>query len=118
MKLALDNHYSPALALRLREAGHDAVAALERGWDREEDEAILAVCADESRALLTSDVADFAAICRRWAVDNRAHSGVIFTSDAGMPRSRDMVGRFVETLDDLLLRYPGAADLRSQVHWL
>ena len=85
MRLALDNHYSPVIAMRLREAGHDVVAAVERGWERKDDERILVICAEEARALMTNDVADFTAIYRRWAADGRAHSALIFTPDASMP---------------------------------
>lgn len=118
LKLALDNHYSPVIALRFREAGHDAVAAVERGWEREDDEDLLAICADEGRALLTDDVAGFTAICRTWAVDGRTHAGLIFTSDASMPRSRDTIGRFVEALDELVLRNPREAASQDRAHWL
>lgn len=118
MRLALDNHYSPNIATRLREAGHDVVAVAERGWEREDDESILAICSGEARALMTNDVADFSAIYRRWAADGRSHSGLVFTSDAGMPRGRATTGRFVEALDALLRLHPGADAFRDRVHWL
>ena len=118
MRLALDNHYSPAIAVRLREAGHDVVAAVERGWEREDDERILAICAEEARALMTNDVADLTAISRRWAADGRTHSGLIFTSDASVPRGRATIGRFVGTLDALLTLHPGEDALKDRVHWL
>ena len=62
MRLALDHHYPSSIAPTLRDRGHDAVTALERGWHAEEDEALLEFCAGEGRALLTNNVADFAII--------------------------------------------------------
>lgn len=118
MRLALDHHYSPSIAVRLRARGHDAVAAIERGWEREEDEALLVTCGEEGRALLTNDVADFMVLCRAWAADGRSHSGLIFTSDAAMPRSRRTIGHFVVALEDLLIRQPADDALQDQVHWL
>lgn len=99
-------------------AGHDDAAAVERGWEREDDESILAICSSEARALLTNDVADLTAIHRRWAADGRSHSGLLFTSDAGMPRGRATIGRFVEALDALLRLHPGQDDFRDRAHWL
>jgi predicted nuclease of predicted toxin-antitoxin system len=116
--LALDHHYSPLIATRLREAGHDAVAAQDRGWGREEDEALLVICAAEGRTLLTNDVADFTTIYRRWAGEGRSHSGLVFTSDASMPRSRNTIGRFVEALEDLFLSHPTEDGLRDQIQWI
>lgn len=118
MKLALDNHYSPLIAIRLRERGRDAIAAVERGWQREEDESLLAICADEARALVTNDVADFVAISRGWAGTGRSHSGLIFTSDVSTPRSRDTIGRYVDALDAILHRHLGEEAFRDRVHWL
>jgi hypothetical protein len=118
VRLALDNHYSPTIAVRLREAGHDAVAAVEREWHQEEDESLLTICASEGRALLTNDVADFTAIYRQWAADGRSHAGLIFTSDASMPRGRHTIGRFVDALHDLCRQHADDNALRDRVHWL
>ena len=118
MRLALDNHYSPVIAHRLRDAGHDVVAAVERGWEREDDERILAICTEEARALMTNDVADFTAIYRRWAAESGAHAGLVFTSDASMPRGRATIGRFVGAIDALLRLHPSEDAFKERVHWL
>lgn len=117
MRLALDHHYSTKIADQLRDRGHDVVAALERGWQLEEDEVLLALCHEERRALLTNNVADFVVIARLWAAEGRSHSGLIFTSDMSMPRSRNTVGRYVDALDQVLtsLRSDEALD---RVLWL
>ena len=118
MRLALDNHYSPTIAVLLREAGHDVVAAIERGWEREDDEGILDICSEEARVLMTNDVADFTVIYRRWGADGRTHSGLIFTADASMPRGRSTFGRLVGTIDALLRLHPGEDAFKGRVHWL
>lgn len=118
MKLALDHHYSPTIAVELRERGHDVGAAIERGWQTETDEALLEICANEQRALLTNNVADFAVIARRWAIEGRSHCGLIFTSDASMPRSRQSIDSYVDTLDKLLVANPGEAVFTDRAHWL
>jgi nucleoside-diphosphate-sugar epimerase len=118
MRLALDHHYSTHIAIRLRERGHDVVAVVERGWEAEDDEALLALCETDGRALVTNNVADFMVIARRWATQGRCHAGLIFTSDASMPRSRDTIGRYVEALDALLKAHPAENSFADRVHWL
>jgi len=118
VKLALDHHYSTAIAEELRARRHDAVAAIERGWEAEADESLLTLCAEELRALVTNNVADFTILARRWAVEGRQHSGLIFTSDSSMPRSRKAIGRYVDLLDRLANANPGDGDFIDRVHWL
>jgi hypothetical protein len=136
--LLLDHHYSTRIAERLRAAGHDVFAAVERAWhgpdddaldddaldddalddDALDDDALLERCAAENRVLLTNNVADFARITARWAGDGRRHAGLVFTSDATFPRTRDTIGRYVEALGRLLRAHPGDQDLRDRIRWL
>lgn len=118
MKLALDHHYSPKIAERLRDKGHEAVAVIDRGGELEEDEPLLTLCHDEKRALLTDNVGDFVVIARRWAAQGRSHAGLVFTSEASMPRSRKTIGRYVQALDRLMGELPGDEALFDQVRWL
>lgn len=118
MKLVLDHHYSPLIAQQLRERGHDVVTAGEQGWEAEDDEPLLELCASDSRALLTNNVADFAVIARQWQSQGRSHHGLIFTSDHSMPRSRNTIGRYVELLAVLMTDNPGDDSFVDRVDWL
>lgn len=116
MKLLLDHHYATAIAVQLRRRGHDVVAAVGRGWQAIDDESLLDRCDAEGYALLTNNVADFVAITGRWQAIGRAHSGIVFTSDASMPRGKSTIGQFVTTLRAVLRANPdGIAD---RVLWL
>jgi hypothetical protein len=106
VKLALDHHYSPRIAIQLRKRRCDVIAVIERGWEHEDDEPLLALCTGETRALLTNNVADFTVIARRWALEGRQHAGLSFTSDASMPRGRHTIGRYVTALQTLLRANP------------
>ena len=118
MKLALDHHYSPLIARGLRSRGRDVITAAEAEWETEEDESLLGLCSHDQRALVTNNVADFAVISRRWQTDGRSHFGLIFTSDASLPRSRDNIGRFVEALDTLMILNPNLDSFIDRIHWL
>lgn len=119
MRLLLDEQYSPTIAQQLRTQGFDVVAVVERpdliGLD---DEALLRVAAGERRALLTNNVRHFAPIARDWGASGETHSGLVFTSDAGLPRSRETIGLYVERLGRLLDAEPADDALRDQVRWL
>jgi Domain of unknown function (DUF5615) len=116
VKLALDHHYSPLIARRLRERGFDVVAAVEVGWEAEDDEPLLVLCKGQNRCLLTNNVGDFAVIARAWQSEGRSHAGLIFTSNAGWPRTRNTIGRYIDALAELMTAHP--ADFADRVHWL
>ena len=116
VNLALDHHYSPLIARLLRERSFDVVAAVEVGWEAEEDEPLLVLCASEQRCLLTNNVADFATIARAWQSEGRTHAGLIFTSDVGWPRSRHTVGRYADALAELMTA--NTAGFTDRIHWL
>ncbi len=50
VKLALDDHYSPVIAVSLRERGLDVIHVQDRGWQAEADEPLLGLCAATSRS--------------------------------------------------------------------
>lgn len=118
MRLALDHHYSPTIAQKLRDRGHDVVAAIEVGWEDEDDNLLLGLCAAAGRALLTNNVADFAVISRQWQVEGRSHAGLVFTSDRSWPRTKDNIGTFVEALERLLAQHRDGDSFRDRIHWL
>jgi Domain of unknown function (DUF5615) len=118
VRLVLDHHYSPVIAALLRERDHDVVAAVERDWHTQDDETLLGLCSAEGRALLTNNVADFAVLVRRWQAQGRMHGGLVFTSDASLPRVRGTIGVYVEALDALLTAHPASDALADRVWWL
>jgi hypothetical protein len=118
VKVALDHHYSPQIAVQLRKRRCDVIAVIERGWEQEDDETLLALCAGGQRALVTNNVSDFTVITRRWAAEGRHYAGLIFTSDASLPRGRNTIGRYVTALQSLV-RANTAEDLFvDRIHWL
>lgn len=118
MKLALDHHYSTRIAVALRDRGHDVVAAVESGWHTLEDDELLDTCHREGRTLLTNNVADFAVLARQRATERRAHHGLVFTSDASLPRTRDTIGQYVNALDGLMTVHADDRAFVDQIHWL
>lgn len=118
MRLALDHRYSQAIASRLRDRGHDVVAARERAWHDLSDAALLERCADEGRTLLTNNVVDFIVLAQHLAEEGAHHAGLVFTSDASLPRTRSTITTYIELLEDLLAANPAQASFIDRIHWL
>jgi len=118
VKLLLDHHYSTRIAESLRARGHDAFAAVERGWHMESDESLLILCAAEQRVLLTNSGADFMTLYRHWLAADRQHAGIVFTSDHSFPRTRAGIGGLVDTLERMLVTHQGSDSLNDRVLWL
>ncbi len=118
MSQALDHHYPKLIAAGLRDRGFDVVTAFELDWHTESDEVLLTLCTGQRRALLTNNVADFAVVTRRWQAEGRPHFGVIYTSDASLPRVPALVGTYLDRLANLMLTHPADDDLVDTTHWL
>jgi hypothetical protein len=118
VRLLLDEHYADAIAQQLRAAGHDVESVSERRLKGLDDESLLELCSDESRTLVTNNVRDFVPLAREWAAAGRNHAGLIFTSDASLPRHMGTVGRYVTLLAALMAENQPERALGNQTRWL
>lgn len=98
--LLLDEMYPPALAQRLRDAGHDVLAVLDMqvGLASRSDDDVLAWAARNNRCVVTENVADFA----RLAALPATHAGIIFVSAQRFPRTARGLARIGDALQAVL----------------
>jgi predicted nuclease of predicted toxin-antitoxin system len=118
LRLLLDEMISPRTARELREAGYD-VQAIKR--DRPElngkpDHELVRRMATERRTIVTNDVEGFQAIHDQFLAAGQEHYGMVLTFDATMPRNKDAIPQWVQTLTKLLADHPDDDSLRNQIH--
>jgi predicted nuclease of predicted toxin-antitoxin system len=120
LRLLLDEMISPRIARELREDGHDVQAIKKDRADLNgrPDREIVRLMASERRAIVTNDVADFQPIHDRVLAAGEEHAGMIFTSDATMPRNKASIPLWVKRLDELLATYSDENTLRNRVQHL
>lgn len=101
--LLLDEMLSPTIAQKLRARGHDVYAISERpdlvGLP---DDQVLGLGAVQARAVVTLNIADFAALHTDWQARGRVHAGIVFGSNAAFPQDRAFAGALVRSLDSAL----------------
>jgi hypothetical protein len=119
VRLLLDEHYSPKIAIELRKRGHDVVSVTERDdlrglGDRE----LWSFASAEGRVLMTENVADFMPLVREAAAQAERHFGVVFTSPRSLPRGPRTIGVYIERLERFLRDRPADDALADQVQWL
>jgi len=99
-RLLLDETLSPTIAVQLRGRGHEVSAITERpdlyGLS---DEQVLAMGADEGLAVVTLNIADFAALHSDWQALGRSHGGIVYVSTATFPQDRSFLGAVASSLD-------------------
>lgn len=119
MKLLLDEHYSPTIAVQLRERGHDVLAVSESRELRElPDEELLRWAQRERRVVVTENVRDFMVLHRAFLNLGEMHAGLIFTSPRTFPRRIDAVGRLITALAAFVEGHAEADALNGDVAWL
>jgi hypothetical protein len=115
--LLLDEMFSPAIALALRDMGHDVLAVAERGGVRAmTDGEVFAWATPQGRWLLTENVKDFRPILLQALQADTVATGVVFTSSRTFLRSRKNPGPLIQALDAWLRDGPPAAPLTED--WL
>jgi hypothetical protein len=106
-RLVLDEMFSPALAVALRDLGHDVIAITERSDLRGmTDSELFTWAGNERRWLLTENVKDFRPILLRAVQAGAAITGVLFTSSRAFPRSRKNPGPLIHALSTWLRAGP------------
>lgn len=119
MKLLIDEMYPPAIAVQLRERGHDVEAVTERSELRAlADADLFALAQQEQRTVVTENVDDFSVIAGDYDQRSRAHFGLVLVAHSSHPRSSPAtIGRMVTQLDRLLSEHPQTSPT-SLRHWL
>lgn len=118
LRLLLDVHHSPRAAERLRDDGHDVVAAADDPvWRSLPDDDLLRAATAAGRSVVTENARDFDRLVRTWAAAGEHHAGVIFTSPRRFHRGRrSYPDDLVAALTALLLDPP--SDQTDWIHWL
>ncbi|MGD0747574.1 MAG: DUF5615 family PIN-like protein [Acidimicrobiales bacterium] len=118
MRLILDVHHSRIAAARLRQSGHDVVAAADDPRLAElADEELLRHAAAEGRALVSEDAKDLDRIVRHWAASGEHHAGVVLTSSRRFHRGSAAYPENLIVSLTRLLESPPEPE-HDWVHWL
>jgi Domain of unknown function (DUF5615) len=97
--------WSAAVAVQLRNRGHDVQAVDERTELRSKsDQTLFEVAQLEQRTLVAENVPDFRRISTRHVAAGGTHYGIVYTRISR--HKPGAIGRLVTALDDLLNRDP------------
>jgi predicted nuclease of predicted toxin-antitoxin system len=122
VKLLLDEMFLDGVAVALRDRRHDVVSIVGgRPYLRHRpDPEVFDAAQDEQRAVVTENVPDYLAVVATYQEHERAHWGLILTSNRAFPRHRPAHGvrRLVAALDALLSDTDQNDKPRSEVIWL
>jgi hypothetical protein len=97
--LLLDEMLSGTIGAQLRARGVDAVAVVEdASLVSTPDEELLVFAAQQQRVLITTNIADFAAIATDWRASGRTHQGIVYVAQRSFAQDRSLVGALVGAL--------------------
>ncbi|MHB8730766.1 MAG: DUF5615 family PIN-like protein [bacterium] len=97
----LDADIPPAVAIGLRRAGHDVVAASgDASLEALDDSQLLRLATKQRRVLVTFNIADFIELARTCANTQEDHAGIILVHSGSFRRTE--IGPIVTALDGLL----------------
>ena len=98
--LLLDEMHAPALAIALRERGHDVLAVAAQADLRAlSDEELYGWAGQQRRRVVTENVKDFRPLLRRSEESGQPPTPLLFTSSRTFPRSRHNPRPLIDALD-------------------
>jgi predicted nuclease of predicted toxin-antitoxin system len=120
VKLLIDEMYSPVIAERLREAGHDAVSVSELADVVGQDDAqVCEAAAGAGRAVVTENAADFLVLARERTAAGRVAPSLVITTNQSFPRhSQAFLGRAIRALAAFSEAHPDDDAQAGAVYWL
>lgn len=120
MRLLIDEMYSPVIAQRLRDAGHDAVSVSElSGLVGQDDARVCEVAVTDRRAIVTENAADFLALVRQRGANGQPAPSLVITTNRSFPRhAQAFVGRAIRALAAFCKAHPEDDPQAGAVHWL
>ena len=113
IRLLLDHHFTPRLALDLRPDGFEVTFPRELRTERAPDEQHLKWAAEHGYVILTSDIGDFRVLARRWAAQGLEHAGIILVNRSKPISYGELLRRLRAFLNDV-----SAEEMINQVRWL
>jgi predicted nuclease of predicted toxin-antitoxin system len=119
VRLLLDEHLPPRIAVELRVLGHDVVAVVERpDLHGAADDTLWEAARTEHRMVVTQDVGDFMRLALQDTAIAKAHPGLVLLHRRWFSRGDRDVGRLVVSLRALLAANPTDRPLAGQIIWL
>ena len=119
VRLLLDEHVSPTVAIELRRMGHDVVAVAEREDLRGgPDVQIFAEGPVDGRTVVTFDVGDYLPLVNRSIQSGHHHGGLVLLSSARSWSAGRATGRLVAALARLMLAHPADDAFSDRIEWL
>lgn len=125
MRIVLDEMWSPAIAVELRNGSFDAIAITEAEhagrYAGVADEIVFARAQEDGRTIVTHNVPDFENVRLAWeARGGGTHNGLIYALNPPFNRHRGnaVIGQMVRALDRFLHSAEAQADPFNRVHFL
>jgi predicted nuclease of predicted toxin-antitoxin system len=101
IRIYTDEDVLPSLASALRQRGYVAESAHESGMLGRSDIDQLSYASEHGMAILTFNVADFAALAADWFAQGREHAGIILSEQMDRQRFGDLLRQVLKLLDTL-----------------
>lgn len=116
MRFLIDEMFGPAVAERLRRAGHDAQQVGDVGLSGAEDASVLAWSAVQSRFVVTENAVDFVPLLDQRSAANEPLTPVVIALKRTLPKE---AGVLAHRLSQRLCRWADEhPEPYRHVHWL